>query len=276
MKSEEKLDQCYEAVKDQLPFVPKLALILGSGLGDYAEHVTVEKTIPYESIEGFPRSTVAGHKGQFVYAKVEGVPTVMMQGRVHYYEGYPMTDVVLPTRLMKLMGAKALFLTNAAGGIKQGTKPGSLMLLNGQIACFVPSPLIGPNIDELGTRFPDMSQIYDLEFQKIARKAAASLDIDLMEGVYLQLTGPQYESPQEIAMCRTLGADAVGMSTACEAIAARHMGMRVIGISCITNLAAGISPQPLCHAEVQEAADMVAPQFKKLVAATIQGIAKTL
>ena len=199
-----------------------------------------------------------------------------MQGRVHYYEGYPMTDVVLPTRLMKLMGAKALFLTNAAGGIKQGTKPGSLMLLNGQIACFVPSPLIGPNIDELGTRFPDMSQIYDPEFQKIARKAAASLDIDLMEGVYLQLTGPQYESPQEIAMCRTLGADAVGMSTACEAIAARHMGMRVIGISCITNLAAGISPQPLCHAEVQEAADMVAPQFKKLVAATIQGIAKTL
>ena len=276
MKSEEKLDQCYEAVKDQLPFVPKLALILGSGLGDYAEHVTVEKNIPYESIEGFPRSTVAGHKGQFVFAKVEGVPTVMMQGRVHYYEGYPMTDVVLPTRLMKLMGAKALFLTNAAGGIKQGTKPGSLMLLNGQIACFVPSPLIGPNIDELGTRFPDMSQIYDLEFQKIARKAAASLDIDLMEGVYLQLTGPQYESPQEIAMCRTLGADAVGMSTACEAIAARHMGMRVIGISCITNLAAGISPQPLCHAEVQEAADMVAPQFKKLVAATIQGIAKTL
>ena len=276
MKSEEKLDQCYEAVKDQLPFVPKLALILGSGLGDYAEHVIVEKTIPYESIEGFPRSTVAGHKGQFVFAKVEGVPTVMMQGRVHYYEGYPMTDVVLPTRLMKLMGAKALFLTNAAGGIKQGTKPGSLMLLNGQIACFVPSPLIGPNIDELGTRFPDMSQIYDLEFQKIARKAAASLDIDLMEGVYLQLTGPQYESPQEIAMCRTLGADAVGMSTACEAIAARHMGMRVIGISCITNLAAGISPQPLCHAEVQEAADMVAPQFKKLVAATIQGIAKTL
>ena len=276
MKSEEKLNQCYEAVKDQLPFVPKLALILGSGLGDYADHVTVEKVIPYESIEGFPRSTVAGHKGQFVFAKVEGVPTVMMQGRVHYYEGYPMTDVVLPTRLMKLMGAKALFLTNAAGGIKQGTKPGSLMLLNGQIACFVPSPLIGPNIDELGTRFPDMSQIYDLEFQKIARKAAACLDIDLMEGVYLQLTGPQYESPQEIAMCRTLGADAVGMSTACEAIAARHMGMRVIGISCITNLAAGISPQPLCHAEVQEAADMVAPQFKKLVAATIQGIAKTL
>ena len=199
-----------------------------------------------------------------------------MQGRVHYYEGYEMSDVVLPTRLMKMMGAEVLFLTNAAGGIQLGMHAGDFMLIKDQIASFVPSPLRGANIEELGVRFPDMSQIYDLEFQKIARKAAACLDIDLMEGVYLQLTGPQYESPQEIAMCRTLGADAVGMSTACEAIAARHMGMRVIGISCITNLAAGISPQPLCHAEVQEAADMVAPQFKKLVAATIQGIAKTL
>ena len=286
----EKLMKCYESFRSQIDFQPEVALILGSGLGDFANDIRVTATLDYHDIEGFPVSTVPGHAGRFIfgYVGVPGhagkfifgyvgeIPVVCMKGRVHYYEGYPMTDVVLPTRLMKLMGAKALFLTNAAGGIKQGTKPGSLMLLNGQIACFVPSPLIGPNIDELGTRFPDMSQIYDLEFQKIARKAAASLDIDLMEGVYLQLTGPQYESPQEIAMCRTLGADAVGMSTACEAIAARHMGMRVIGISCITNLAAGISPQPLCHAEVQEAADMVAPQFKKLVAATIQGIAKTL
>jgi purine-nucleoside phosphorylase len=271
-----KLEKCLKSIREKTDFKPEKAVILGSGLGDYAEKIKIEKIVKYTEIEGFPVSTVQGHKGQFVFGYVKDVPVVLMQGRVHYYEGYPMTDVVLPTRLMKLMGAKALFLTNAAGGIKQGTKPGSLMLLNGQIACFVPSPLIGPNIDELGTRFPDMSQIYDLEFQKIARKAAACLDIDLMEGVYLQLTGPQYESPQEIAMCRTLGADAVGMSTACEAIAARHMGMRVIGISCITNLAAGISPQPLCHAEVQEAADMVAPQFKKLVAATIQGIAKTL
>ena len=238
----EKLMKCYESFRSQIDFQPEVALILGSGLGDFANDIRVTATLDYHDIEGFPVSTVPGHAGRFIFGYVGDVPVVCMQGRVHYYEGYPMTDVVLPTRLMKLMGAKALFLTNAAGGIKQGTKPGSLMLLNGQIA----------------------------------RKAAASLDIDLMEGVYLQLTGPQYESPQEIAMCRTLGADAVGMSTACEAIAARHMGMRVIGISCITNLAAGISPQPLCHAEVQEAADMVAPQFKKLVAATIQGIAKTL
>ena len=236
----EKLMKCYESFRSQIDFQPEVALILGSGLGDFANDIRVTATLDYHDIEGFPVSTVPGHAGRLSSA------------------------------------TSAMCRLSACGGIKQGTKPGSLMLLNGQIACFVPSPLIGPNIDELGTRFPDMSQIYDLEFQKIARKAAASLDIDLMEGVYLQLTGPQYESPQEIAMCRTLGADAVGMSTACEAIAARHMGMRVIGISCITNLAAGISPQPLCHAEVQEAADMVAPQFKKLVAATIQGIAKTL
>ena len=153
MKSEEKLDQCYEAVKDQLPFVPKLALILGSGLGDYAEHVTVEKTIPYESIEGFPRSTVAGHKGQFVFAKVEGVPTVMMQGRVHYYEGYPMQDVVLPVRLMKKMGAEILFLTNAAGGVNENFHAGDLMMITDQISSFVPSPLIGANREDLGPRF---------------------------------------------------------------------------------------------------------------------------
>ena len=205
----EKLMKCYESFRSQIDFQPEVALILGSGLGDFANDIRVTATLDYHDIEGFPVSTVPGHAGRFIFGYVGDVPVVCMQGRVHYYEGYPMTDVVLPTRLMKLMGAKALFLTNAAGGIKQGTKPGSLMLLNGQIACFVPSPLIGPNIDELGTRFPDMSQIYDLEFQKIARKAAASLDIDLMEGVYLQLTGPQYESPQEIAMCRTLGADAV-------------------------------------------------------------------
>ena len=272
----QKLETCLASVRKKTDFKPEVALILGSGLGDYADEIQIETTIDYTEIEGFPTSTVAGHKGRFVFGYVKNVPVVIMQGRVHYYEGYPMTDVVLPTRLMGMMGAKKLFLTNAAGGVNPNFKPGDFMMITDHITTGIPSPLIGPNIDELGTRFPDMSQIYDLEFQKIARKAAASLDIDLMEGVYLQLTGPQYESPQEIAMCRTLGADAVGMSTACEAIAARHMGMRVIGISCITNLAAGISPQPLCHAEVQEAADMVAPQFKKLVAATIQGIAKTL
>lgn len=276
MRPYEKLLRCYDCFREKIDFQPLIGMTLGSGLGDYADGIEITATLDYRDIEGFPVSTAQGHRGRFVFGYVEGVPVVVMQGRIHYYEGYDITDVVLPTRLMGLMGVKALFLTNASGGLNPDYGPGEFMLISDHIADFVPSPLIGPNIDELGTRFPDMSQIYDLEFQKIARKAAACLDIDLMEGVYLQLTGPQYESPQEIAMCRTLGADAVGMSTACEAIAARHMGMRVIGISCITNLAAGISPQPLCHAEVQEAADMVAPQFKKLVAATIQGIAKTL
>ena len=272
MKSEEKLDQCYEAVKDQLPFVPKLALILGSGLGDYAEHVTVEKTIPYESIEGFPRSTVAGHKGQFVFAKVEGVPTVMMQRRVHYYEGYPMQDVVLPVRLMKKMGAEILFLTNAAGGVNENFHAGDLMMITDQISSFVPSPLIGANMDDLGPRFPDMSEIYRREYRKIIRESSKALNIDLQEGTYLQFTGPAYESPAEIRMVRTLGADAVGMSTACEAVAANHMGMKILGISFISNLAAGMSTQPLSHKEVQEAADLAAPKFRALVTEVIRRI----
>ena len=166
----EKLMKCYESFRSQIDFQPEVALILGSGLGDFANDIRVTATLDYHDIEGFPVSTVPGHAGRFIFGYVGDVPVVCMQGRVHYYEGYPMTDVVLPPRLMKLMGAKALFLTNAAGGIKQGTKPGSLMLLNGQIACFVPSPLIGPNIDELGTRFPDMSQIYDLDLQDIVKR----------------------------------------------------------------------------------------------------------
>ena len=272
MTSEEKLNRCYEAVKERLPFVPKLALILGSGLGDYAEHVTVEKTIPYESIEGFPRSTVAGHKGQFVYAKVEGVPTVMMQGRVHYYEGYPMQDVVLPVRLMKKMGAEILFLTNAAGGVNENFHAGDLMMITDQISSFVPSPLIGANREDLGPRFPDMSEIYRREYRKIIRESSKALNIDLQEGTYLQFTGPAYESPAEIRMVRSWGADAVGMSTACEAMAARHMGMEVCGISCITNMAAGVSDAKLNHAEVQETADRVAKDFEKLVTDVITAI----
>ena len=186
-----------------------------------------------------------------------------------------MTEVVRPIRLMKLLGAEVLFLTNAAGGIQLGMKAGDLMLLTGQIASFVPSPLIGENIEELGPRFPDMSRIYDYDLQKIAKKCAAETGADLKEGTYLQFTGPAYESPQEVAMARTLGADAVGMSTACEAVAANHMGMRIVGISCISNLACGISPQPLSHKEVQEAADAVAPVFQKLVTQMIKEIGIT-
>lgn len=265
----DKLLRCYDSVKDRIPFAPDVALVLGSGLGDYADHIQVEAAIDYHEIEGFPVSTVPGHKGRFVFSHIEGVPVVLMQGRVHYYEGYAMTDVVLPIRLMKLMGAKILFLTNASGGVNFDFAAGDLMLIRDQISSLVPSPLIGPNLDELGPRFPDMSHIYDEDLRSLIRECAAELDIPLREGVYVQFTGPAYESPQEVRMCRVLGGDACGMSTACEAVAANHMGMKICGISCISNLACGMTDQPLSHKEVQETADRVAPRFRELVTMAI-------
>ncbi len=275
----EKLLKCYESVKakvDLESFQPQVALVLGSGLGDYADSIQVVTTLDYHDIEGFPVSTIPGHKGRFVFGYVGGVPVVAMQGRVHYYEGYEIQDVVLPARLMKMMGAKVLFLTNAAGGVNFDFHAGDLMLISDHISTFVPSPLIGPNIDQLGTRFPDMSDVYDREIRDIIKGVAQRLDIKLQEGVYVQLTGPAYESPAEVRMCRLLGGDAVGMSTACEALAANHMGMKICGISCITNLACGMLPQPLSHSEVQEAADQVSPIFQKLVTESIVEIGKTL
>ena len=237
-----------------------------------ADDLKIEASVNYADIEGFPVSTVKGHKGRFVFAHVEGVPVVIMQGRVHYYEGYPMSDVVLPTRLMGLLGAKKIILTNAAGGVNYNFKPGDFMLITDHITTAVPNPLIGENIDELGTRFPDMSEVYAPELQEKVRKAAEKLQVPLQEGVYMQFTGPSYETPAEIRMCRTWGGDAAGMSTACEAVAANHMGMKVCGISCITNLAAGMSKQKLDHKEVQETADRVSRQFKQLVTEVIKTI----
>lgn len=272
----DKLIKCYECFKEKIDFEPKIALVLGSGLGDYADGIKVAAELDYHDIEGFPVSTVPGHQGKYIFGYVDEVPVVCMKGRVHYYEGYDISDVVLPIRLMKLMGAKVLFLTNASGGINMGFQAGDFMLIKDQIANFVPSPLIGPNIDELGVRFPDMSNIYDKELQKVIRRTAALLDIPLQEGVYIQLTGPNYESPAEVRMCRTLGADAVGMSTACEAVAANHMGMMICGISCISNMGCGITANPLTHKEVQETADRVAPLFKKLVTECIINIDKAV
>lgn len=272
----EKLFKCYDSFKEKIDFKPEIAIILGSGLGALADEIDVKAVLNYSEIEGFPKSTVPGHKGRFVFGYMDGVPVVIMQGRVHYYEGYPMSDVVLPTRLMKLMGARVLFLTNASGGVNFGFNAGDFMLINDQISTFIPSPLIGPNIDELGTRFPDMSEIYDKDLRDIIKKTAKNLDIKLQEGVYIQLKGPNFESPAEIRMCRILGADAVGMSTACEAIAANHMGMKICGISCVANLGCGMTENPLTHKEVMEAADKAAPLFKKLIRGSVVNIAKTL
>lgn len=266
----DKLMKCTNDVKSKITFQPEVALILGSGLGDYAEEMEIVGTVEYADIEGFPVSTVAGHQGRFVFGYVEGVPVVAMQGRVHYYEGYEMSDVVLPTRLMGLLGAKTILLTNAAGGVNFNFQPGDLMMITDHITTAVPSPLIGENLDELGVRFPDMSEVYNKELRSIIRQAAKNVGVSLQQGVYMQFSGPNYETPAEVRMCRTLGADAAGMSTACEAMAANHMGMKVCGISCITNLAAGMSSQPLNHQEVQETADRVAAEFKKLVTESIR------
>lgn len=266
----EKLKSCYECVREKTDFVPKVAIVLGSGLGDYAAQIQVEKEITYSEITGFPVSTVPGHDGRFIFGYVDKVPVVCMKGRVHYYEGYDVSDVVLPTRLMKMLGAEILFLTNAAGGVNTSFHAGDLMLIKDHLSVFAPNPLIGPNIDELGTRFPDMSHIYDLDLQQVIRDTAKKNGIYLQEGIYTQLTGPSYESPAEIRMLRMLGCDAVGMSTVVEAIAANHCGMRICGISCISNLAAGMADVPLSHKEVQEAADMAAPNFKKLVTESVK------
>lgn len=266
----EKLHNCFQSIRKKTAFEPKIALALGSGLGDFADTIKPEAVVDYHEIDGFPVSTIQGHKGRFVFGFVGDVPVVCMQGRVHYYEGYAMSDVVLPIRVMKLLGADVLFLTNAAGGIGDGFKAGDLMLIRDQISSFVPSPLIGPNIGELGERFPDMSKIYDEALTGLVRKAADGLGIPMQEGVYIQMQGPNYESPAEVAMCRTLGADAVGMSTACEAVAAKHMGMRIVGISFISNPAAGISKEPLSHKEVQERADAVKPKFQALITESVK------
>lgn len=274
----QKLEKCYKCIREKTDFVPEIALVLGSGLGDFAESVNVkiELTVPYSEIKGFPTSTVLGHKGQFVFGTVNGVKTAIMQGRVHFYEGYDISDVVLPVRLMGMMGAKVLFLTNASGGINESFQCGDFMLITDHISSLVKSPLVGENIDELGVRFPDMSEIYDRDLRDIIKKSADELDIKLKEGVYIQTTGPQYESPAEIRAFKAIGADAVGMSTACEAIAANHMGLKICGISCISNLAAGISKNPLTHKEVQETADRVAPDFKRLLTESIENISDYL
>ncbi len=240
-KAYERLQRCYESVKSRIDFIPRVALVLGSGLGGYAEKIQVESTLSYSEIEDFPVSTVPGHVGRYVFGYIGEVPVVILQGRVHYYEGYSMEDVVLPIRLTKLMGAEILFLTNAAGSVNPEFQAGDFMLITDHISDFVPSPLVGQNIEELGVRFPDMTEVYKKDLQQTIKETAKDLNIPLREGVYIQLGGPNFETASEVRMCRILGADAVGMSTTCDAIAANHMGMRICGISCISNQGCGMS-----------------------------------
>ena len=265
MNVKEKLDRAVASLRSLTDFKPRILLVLGSGLGGFAERMEVVQTIDYADIDGFPVSSVSGHAGKLVLGYVGGVATAAMQGRVHYYEGNDMTDVVLPLRALRLLGAETIILTNAAGGINQGFNCGDLMLIRDHISSLVPSPLRGENIDSLGTRFPDMTSVYDKRLGEIALDAAKELGIVLREGVYLQAPGPQFETPSEIRTYRLWGADAVGMSTACEAIAARHAGYRICGISLIANAAAGMTGQELTHEEVKESADRAASVFSSLI-----------
>ena len=236
------------AVRARTDFKPRIGIVLGSGLGGLADDIDVVERIPYSELEGFPRSTVEGHKGEYIFGYIENVPVVLMNGRVHFYEGYPMQKVVLPVRVMALMGVEAIILTNAAGGLNINFHPGTLMCITDQNTAFVPSPLIGPN-----------------DRQALLHKAADDLGIELADGVYLQITGPAYETPNEVKMYAMLGADAVGMSTGCEGVALCHMGMRVLGITCITDMAIVNTTFETSHEEIQKVANRAGKDLQKLV-----------
>lgn len=253
-------------------FQPEIGLILGSGLGDYGEKLENPKYISYADIPGMPVSAVMGHKNRFILGTLSGKRVLAMQGRFHYYEGIPQSKIVIPVRIMKMAGVRTLIITNAAGGINQSFVPGDLMLITDHINYSGSNPLIGANDDEMGPRFPDMSDIYRKELRKEVLKITGQAGILLREGVYMMFSGPSFETPAEIRMARTLGGDAAGMSTVPEAIAAAHCGIGVIGISCITNMAAGILDQPLNHQEVLDTAAMVRHKFEKVVDLIIENI----
>ena len=271
----EKLLRCRDTVLEKIgDFRPRLGIVLGSGLGNLHKTMDVQIEVPYSDIPGFPVSTVAGHAGKYLFGTLEGVPVVCMQGRVHYYEGFDITDVVLPVRVMGLLGIGKLLLTNAAGGTNTDWPIPSMMLIRDHLLYSVPNPLIGPNMDELGVRFPDMTTVYYAELRDIIRSKAAELNLPLQEGVYIQFSGPSYETPAEVLFAKQIGADAIGMSTACEAVAARHMGLRVCGISCIANLGAGLAGHALTHAEVSESGRIIENSMTALVRACVPALDK--
>ena len=265
-----------DVIRKKTDFKPDIAVVLGSGLGGFVDLVDIEEIVSYSELDGFPKCSAAGHEGKFVFGIIGDKKVVIMQGRIHYYEGLPVSEVVLPLRVMHFLGAETVILTNAVGSLNKNYRPGSFITYSDHISSLVPSPLIGANIDELGTRFPDMSEVYSKKLRGIVHNAAAELGITVHEGVYIQTTGPQYETPAEVRLYRMWGADAVGMSTACEAVAARHMGMNVCGIGCITNMGCGIEDTELTHNEVLQVSGDSSEDFKRLLQKIIADINKIL
>jgi len=259
------LEKIAQYVKSKLGTVPEIAIILGSGLGPLVDDIKNSIEIDYEEIPGFPLSTVQGHAGKLVCGEIGNKPVIAMKGRFHYYEGYDISQVVIAIRVFKLLGISNLLVTNAAGGINKSFSPGDLMIIRDHISFFAPSPLRGKNFDEFGVRFPDMSEAYSKKLIDILKKASEQVGVKMQEGVYAFTKGPMYETPSEIKALGILGADAVGMSTVPEVITARHVGMNVMGISCITNMAAGILDQPLNHEEVMQTAKMAERNFTCVV-----------
>lgn len=268
----DRIDQTREYLREQIEFEPEIGLILGSGLGDLADRIEGSIEIEYKDIPNFPVSTVEGHEGKLVFGKLKGKSVVAMKGRFHYYEGYELEEVTFPVRVMKRLGVEKLIVTNAAGGSNTDFKPGDLMIIEDHINFALRNPLIGINHEELGSRFPDMSRAYDREMMESAKEVAKNLGIDLKSGVYAWVTGPSYETPSEVRMLRRLGVDAVGMSTVPEVIVARHGNIRVLGISCITNMASGILDKPLDHSEVIETSEIARDKFISLILGTIEAI----
>jgi len=261
----ERAEHAARIVRAKINVEPRVAIVLGSGLGGFADDFDEAVGIPYEEIPGFVRSTAQGHQGRLVIGKVDQIPVVAMQGRVHYYEGYTLEEVTFPVRTFKLLGINTLILTNASGGINVQLSQGGLMVLSDHVNLMGESPLRGPNDERFGPRFPDMTAVYSPELQELVVEEARTLGVELRRGIYAALAGPNYETPAEIHLLRNLGADAVGMSTVPEAIVARHMGMDVLGISCITNMAAGISDEPINHEEVMATGDRVRETFTQLL-----------
>lgn len=258
------INEASEYLKQHMTIQPEIAIILGSGLGPLGEQIENPTTIAYSDIPHFPISTVPGHAGQFIAGTLSGRPVLVMQGRFHYYEGYEMSEVTLPIRVFASLGIRYLFVTNAAGGIKESLKPGTIALITDHLSMMCPSPLRGPNLDAFGPRFKDMTEVYSHQLARIARQAASTCQISLQDGIYAYFRGPQYETPAEIRAIRTLGADMVGMSTVPEAIVARHCGMETLGLSLITNRAAGLSIEELNHQEVIEIANAATQNMIKL------------